>query len=181
MFRGLINDAKSAAVAVVLKYVARASVAVPFIIAVGFGIAALTMVLAERFGSIMACAMIAGGFTVVGIVAALAVKVKEHEEEAADTEAEKADTGTVASDAATQAALQAPLALLGALFSTPMGPTASFSAIKLLGRNLPLVVLLVLIGALFWPQEATDDASSTDEADARPPRPNGAHPPMPPI
>ena len=107
--------------------------------------------------------------------------MKEQEEEVADTEAEKADTGAVASDAATQAALQAPLALLGALFSTPMGPTASFSAIKLLGRNLPLVVLLVLIGALFWPQDATDDASTADAADALPPWPNGAHPPMPPI
>jgi hypothetical protein len=36
MFRGLINDAKSAVGNLVLKYVARASVAVPFGIAVGF-------------------------------------------------------------------------------------------------------------------------------------------------
>ena len=41
MFRGLINDAKSAASSLVLKYVARASVAIPFVIALGFALAAL--------------------------------------------------------------------------------------------------------------------------------------------
>jgi hypothetical protein len=37
MFRGLINDAKSAASSLVLKYVTRASVAIPFVIALGYG------------------------------------------------------------------------------------------------------------------------------------------------
>jgi hypothetical protein len=38
VFAGLINQAKSAASHLVLKYVARASVAVPFVIAVGFAL-----------------------------------------------------------------------------------------------------------------------------------------------
>jgi hypothetical protein len=42
MFQGLINNAKSAVSGLVLKYVARASVAVPFVIALGFALAALT-------------------------------------------------------------------------------------------------------------------------------------------
>jgi hypothetical protein len=43
VFAGLINQAKSAASHLVLKYVARASVAVPFVIAAGFAIAGLTL------------------------------------------------------------------------------------------------------------------------------------------
>lgn len=42
MFAGLINHAKAAASGLVLKYVARASVVVPFVIALGFALAAIT-------------------------------------------------------------------------------------------------------------------------------------------
>lgn len=41
MFQGLINSAKTAVSSLILKYVARASVAVPFVIALGFALAAL--------------------------------------------------------------------------------------------------------------------------------------------
>ena len=54
MFAGLINQARSAASNLVLKYVARASVAVPFVIAAGFALAAVTVMLVERFGHVMA-------------------------------------------------------------------------------------------------------------------------------
>jgi len=66
MFRGLINDAKAAAGSLVGKYLMRASVAVPFIVAIGFGVAALTVVLVEKFGSLYAYLMVAGGFTLIG-------------------------------------------------------------------------------------------------------------------
>ena len=48
MFAGLINQAKSAVSRLVLQYVARASVAVPFIVAVGFALAAITVLLVNR-------------------------------------------------------------------------------------------------------------------------------------
>jgi hypothetical protein len=62
MFRGLINDAKSTAGALVAKYLARASMAVPFVAALGFVTAAITLMLVERFGHIAAYWMVAGGF-----------------------------------------------------------------------------------------------------------------------
>ena len=40
MFAGLINQAKSTVTGLVLKYVARASVAIPFVIAVRFALPA---------------------------------------------------------------------------------------------------------------------------------------------
>ena len=174
MFRGLINDAKSAAGSVIAKYLARASVALPFLLALGFATAAIASMLVERFGSIAGYWMVAGGFTLIGLVAALVVGVKEQVEEVADKRAEASDTAEVGTDAAAQAAVQMPLALLGALFSMPGGATAAVGGGKMLVRNIPLVVLLVLIGMLFWP---TERAADQEEADVELGKPNGARPP----
>jgi hypothetical protein len=183
MFRGLINDAKSAAGSLIGKYLARASVAVPFIIALGFATAAGTIALVEKFGHVYAYLIVAGVFTVIGLAASLVVSVKEQEEEVADTKAESADTASVATDAAAQAAVQAPLALLGALFASPAGSASLVSAAKMVVRNMPLVVLLALLALLFWPTEPSAEAGDGDDADpaAREsnstvgPVPNGLH------
>jgi hypothetical protein len=175
VFAGLINQAKSAASGLVLTYVARASVAIPFLVAGAFALAAITVMLVERFGQITAYWLVAGGLTAIGIAAAIAVSVKEQEEEKAEQLAEQADTGEVVTEAAAQAVMQTPIALLGALFSMPGGASSALSVARLLGRNFPLVLLLVMIGALFWP---TNEASPSD-ADADAPRPNGADDHMP--
>jgi len=178
MFRGLINDARAAAGSLVGKYLVRATVAVPFLIAIGFTVAAITLMLIDRFGAISAYWMVAGGFTLIGLIAAVVVTVKEQEEEIAETQAEASDTASVATDAAAQAAVQAPLALLGALFSSPAGPAAPAGGAKLVLRNIPLVVLLALIGMLFWPSESPAEEAADDiGTDLRGERPNGAHPP----
>lgn len=174
MFRGLINDAKSAAGSLIAKYLARASVAVPFVAALGFATAAITFMLVDRFGAIAAYWIVASGFTVIGLFATLLVTVKEQEAEVAEKQVENQDTASVATDAATQAALQVPMALLGGLLSTSMGPGALAGGAKMLARNIPLVVLLVLIGVLFWPSEPAADANEA-EVDVR--KPNGMHPP----
>jgi hypothetical protein len=173
MFRGLINDAKSAVTSTITKYLARASVAVPFVVAFGFATAALTLMLVERFGAIAGYWMVAGGFAAIGLVAALAVSVKEHEEEIAEKRAEEHDTAEVGSDAAAQAAVQLPIAALGALLSSSGGATTAVGGLKLLVRNMPLVVLLVLISMLFWPTDT--DATQDEELAAG--KPNGMHPP----
>lgn len=170
MFAGLINQAKSAASHLVLKYVARASVAVPFVIAAGFALAAITVMLVERFGHVMAYWLVAGGLALIGVIASIVVSVREQEEGVAEQEFEKTDTGEVVSDATAQALAQAPVALLGTLMTMPGGAAGALSAARLLGRNWPLVVLLVLIGGLFWP---TSEATVEDDVlGAR--KPNGS-------
>lgn len=79
MFQGIINNAKATAGSMVVKYAARASVAVPFIVALGFATAAVTLMLVERFGHQNAYFMVAGAFTVIGLLAALVVWTMEHE------------------------------------------------------------------------------------------------------
>lgn len=173
MFRTLINDAKSAAGAVIGKYAIRVSVALPFLVAAGFGTAAATLVLVDRFGAITAYGIMASGFAAIGLLAALIVTVKEQEEEVADTTAENADTANVATDAATQAAVQVPLALLGTLLTTPLGPGIATGGAKALLRNLPLVVLIGLIALLFWPSSET--ATEAEAAATGPDEPTPSH------
>ena len=170
MFAGLINHAKAAASGLVLKYVARASVAVPFVIALGFALAAITVMLVQRFGHVTAYWLVAGGLAAIGIVAAITVSVKEHEEEVAEQQAEQSVTEEVISDATAQAMMQAPLALLGAVFTMPGGATSALKVARILGRNYPLVVLLVLIGALFWPTQtkAEDAVAGAQGAEQKP-------------
>jgi hypothetical protein len=109
-------------------------------------------------------------------VAAIVVSMKEHEEDAAEELAEKTDTADVVSGATAQAIVQTPIALLGTLLTFPGGASSALSAARALGRNLPLVLLLVMIGALFWPSKG-DGASDEDVDISR--KPNGSDDHMP--
>ena len=73
MFGKLFSYATSGITNVITKYAVRASVAVPFVFAVGFGLAGLTVVLIDAFGYRTAYFLLAGGFLALGGVAAVAV------------------------------------------------------------------------------------------------------------
>ena len=176
MFAGLINQAKSAASHLVLKYVARASVAVPFVIATGFAIAAITVMLVERFGHVTAYWLVAGGLAAMGVIASIVVSAREHGEEAAEQQAAKSDTPEVVSDGTAEVLVQTPIALLGALMTMPGGAAGALGAARVVGRNWSLVLLLAMIGVLFWPTNESGPLS--DEADrARNPDGSDGHQP----
>jgi uncharacterized membrane protein len=162
VFAGLINQAKAAVTRVVLQYVARASVAVPFLIALGFALAAITLMLVQRFGHTAAYWMMAGGLVAIGVIAAIAVRVKEHEEEVAEERAEQTEGAGLLDGATGQAMLQAPLALLAAASAVPGGATTILKAARVLGRNYPVVLLVGLIGLLFWPTRNSDANALTE-------------------
>jgi hypothetical protein len=162
VFAGLINQTKTAVTRLVLQYVARASVALPFLIALGFALAAITLMLVQRFGHTAAYWMMAGGLVAIGVIAAIAVGVKEHEEEVAEKRAEQTEGSGVLGGATAQAALQAPLALLGAASAVPGGATTILKAVRVLGRHYPVVLLVGLIGLLFWPTPNSGASGLTD-------------------
>jgi hypothetical protein len=172
VFAGLINKGKAAVSGLLLKYLARASVAIPFVIAVGVAIAAITVMLVERFGHLTAYWLMAGGLVAIGVMAAVAVSVIEREEEVAEQEAEAADTQQVAGDATAQVMTEAPLALLGTLFTAPGGATSAIKVGRILGRNWPLVLLFLMIGALFWPTDGSPEEAALED---HPNMPNGHH------
>lgn len=172
MFEGLINDAKSAAGSVIAKYLARASVAVPFLVALGFATAAVTLMLVERFGAITAYWAVAGAFALIGLVATLIVTAKEHgsevKQDSPETKPAQSDA-TAASSAEPSpfsgAFAEAPLAILGTLVSSPLGRIALASGLKMGVRNLPLVLMLAVLGVLLWPSDASVPAAD-EEASA---------------
>ena len=169
MFQSFINDAQSAAASFVDKYLARASVAIPFVVAFGFATAAVSLALIERFGATNAFWMMAAGFCAIGLVAATVVTMKEQETAAAEEQQSGEDgLGEIASAAATQAAGQLPLALLASLLGSPVG--SAQTAVRLIARNIPLVLLLALVALLFWPTEETtggpiEEDAATDDPD----------------
>jgi uncharacterized membrane protein len=99
LFAGLINQAKSTVSRVVLQYAARASVMVPFVMALGFALAAIAVMLVEHFGHVAGYWMMAAGLASIGVIAWIVVSVKEHEEQVAEQRAEQADTHEVVSGA----------------------------------------------------------------------------------
>jgi hypothetical protein len=134
VFKGLIDDIKSSAASFIGTYLARVSVAVPFLVALGFVTGAVALELTERFGARTALWMLAGGFCAVGLLASLAV------------------------------AMQLPAALVGALLQKPS--TSALPVARLLGRNMPLVLLILLVALLLWPTEqAEEPADQAGEAE----------------
>jgi hypothetical protein len=156
VFQGIIQSAKTAVSSLILKYVARASVAIPFVIAVGFALAAIAAMLVDRFGHIAGYWLMAGGLAAIGAIVAIFVSVREHEEEQRTNKPEAADTSNIATEVATQA----PLAILGGLLTLPGGGAAALKVAQLMGRNYPLVLLAALIGLLFWPSSPDDEGTT---------------------
>jgi hypothetical protein len=147
-------------------------VAVPFIVALGFAIAALSLDLAARFGASNAFWIMAAGFCIIGIIAGVVVSQRERETAAAEAaqQAEEGDQsglgelGEMATEAASHAAGRLPLGLLAPLFANPAAPVSTVA--RLVGRNLPLVVLVVLMVLLFSltdksPGEADENSETT--------------------
>lgn len=110
----------------------------------------------DRFGHIAGYWLMAAGLAAIGVLAAIFVSAREQEEEVADQQAEAADTSKIA----TEVASQAPLALLGGLLTLPGGGATALKMAKLLGRNYPLVLLMALIGLLFWPTPKDDEETT---------------------
>jgi hypothetical protein len=82
----------------------------------------------QRFGHVSAYWLMAGGLAAIGVIAAIAVSIKEHEQNVAEEKAVDTDTKAAVSDATAQAMMQAPVALLGALFMAPgSAPEGSIS------------------------------------------------------
>ena len=68
MFQEIANRAQRAIDTLVSKYVTRLAVAVPFVVALGFGTAAASVKLTEMYGSMLANALLAGVFATFGLV-----------------------------------------------------------------------------------------------------------------
>ena len=155
MFENLINDAKSSAGSFVAKYLARASVMVPFAIALGFATASIALILIARFGSVVGCLIVAGAYTAIGLVSALAVSRKEREAAIAPRPANSQAETSAAAASTTEAPIDmaALVALVIPFLLTQLKSAPAENGANVIVRNIPLVTLAALLALLLWPVE----------------------------
>ena len=142
MFQGIINRAQRSVKALVSTYMLRMAVAVPFIVSLGFMTAAAVVWLTREYGSLTAYAVLACFFALAGAVAMAVIAISS-----ADTEV------PIASQAANQQSIDPaktstfdPDLIFTALGA--VGPMAIPAVLRLLGRNLPLLVGVLVLAYL---------------------------------
>jgi uncharacterized membrane protein HdeD (DUF308 family) len=147
VFRKILNYISSGATSVAAKYALRASVAIPFLLAFGFGIAGVAVLAIDAFGYRDGYFLLAAGFGAIGVIAAFAVWLKERRETPGGT----AHTDAGSFDAVASSTVKTAKRIPGALArGTSEAPSNLRSIADLASRNWPLVVLagiaLLLLG-----------------------------------
>ncbi len=160
MFQEIANRAQRAVDTLVSKYVTRLAVAVPFVVALGFGTAAASVKLTEMYGSILANAVLAGVFATIGLVTTAAIAVSQPTPEPVAE-----PLGAVAHEPPPQQSGNEPLlanadAMLAAIGA--LGPTALPLLLRLLVRNLPLVVGVLVLAYLLFSDTRNSGGTTTD-------------------
>ena len=176
MFQGLFKRAENTIDSVVSRFVARALVAIPLIVAAGFATAAVTVKLSETYGAVVACAIMAAAFALIGVVTMAFVSFGTQSPSETATEETQAASGE---DAAEEGVLDpANLLLTPELrsFLASSAPMAIPTVARSIGRNLPLIFILALIGLVISrfngnanePETAADETAEEDSADEPP-------------
>lgn len=165
MFQAVIQRAQRAVDSTLAKLVTRAAVAVPLVIAAGFGTAALTVTLTDVYGPALSYTMMAGLFVLLGGLTAALVSAN------GSTEATPAEpTPTMAEDVAEVAAPLLDRDTLVTLLSTA-GPVALPGLLRVAARNLPLLVMAVIVAFFFFGRSVTSTEGEATEADTAPQAP----------
>jgi uncharacterized protein YpmB len=165
MFDRLFRRAERKIDSVVAKYVRRVLVAVPLLIAALFATVAISAKLVEMYGPIYGHAIMAGAFEALsGVIALFALTGPA-------TPVEQAEAAATADEAAKlKEEDDAPLVspeLLSVL--TAAAPVALPGVARAAARNLPILVILAILGYLFArykSRDATTDEAAEDAADA---------------
>jgi uncharacterized membrane protein len=163
MFQGLFRRAESTIDNAVWKLVGRAAVAVPLLIASGFASAALTVWLVERYGAITAYGMMAALFSFIALVT-MAVVSTNGPRVSEEAPAQSASSAETSADTAADEGID-PMDLLTPevrAFLATAAPMAIPVVARGVGRNLPLIFLLAVVGYLIS-RFATGDGSEQSE------------------
>lgn len=166
MFQFLFKRAEVAIERTIGQLIVRVLVAVPFLFAAGFGLAALWIRLERAYGSEMAALIIAGAFLGIGLVAGIVAALgKERPKVApAAARAEQAAAGAATSEPQGPPLSDADKELLKAALGT-VAPMALPHVLRLVLRNLPL---LAAIGAAAFIATRPVPDDSASEAAAQP-------------
>jgi Na+-transporting methylmalonyl-CoA/oxaloacetate decarboxylase gamma subunit len=144
MFQDLFRRAETTIDGIVAKYMGRALVAVPLIVACGFATAAATVKLVELYGAPIGCAIMALVFGVLGLLTMAVVSGGHHAPEETSFKAEEAEEPSrIGSEF--EAFLTPELrSLVGAT-----APMALPVVARTVMRNLPLLIMLAVVIYIF--------------------------------
>jgi hypothetical protein len=157
MFQAVLQKAQHAVDSTVEKLLTRAAVAVPLVIAAGFGTAALTVTLTETYGPALSYTMMAGLFIAIGGITAAIMSANGTKQAEAPEPAP-----TMAEEVAEVAAPLLDRDTLIAVLSTA-GPVALPGLLRLAARNLPLLVMAVIVAIFFFGRSLTSAESETTD------------------
>lgn len=159
MFRGMIDEIKSAASEVAARIATRAAIGVVFMVAIGFAVAAITLQLVERFGGITASYIIAAVFALLGLLGVVVARVHDSKVEERKVEEEKqAEAEPSLSKATSEAAMHLPLALIGSVLTSTSGFISPLTVLRFAARNAALLVFGGILTLILWPQNKVDVA-----------------------
>ncbi len=155
MFDSIINRAQHSVESAMLRYVMRLAVAVPFVVAFFFAVAAASGKLTEIYGYVMGHAILAAAFAVVGLVAAVVISVMQPS--ASITANYNAEAQTATSDAANTPAssfldsdlLVATLGIVG-----PKMIPAIPALMRFVVKNWSLVLSVVMVTYLLYSESS---------------------------
>jgi hypothetical protein len=168
VFQSLVNRAQRSVDSLISKYVARAAVAVPFIIAMGFGTAAAAVKLTAEYGSMTAYTILAGAFAAIGLVAAVAIAMVSPQPaaspEATPEQTAAAQNGEAADEEAVPELPVDPAMVLSML--TTLGPALTPYLLRVLTRNLPLLTGLAIVAYLLFADAGRSKPSADASAEA---------------
>jgi hypothetical protein len=151
MLQGLFKRAENTIDSVVAKYVGRVTTAIPLVIAGGFATAALTVKLVDTYGAVAGYSLMAALFAMIGLITMAVVGTEARPSDGTASEAPVAATSDDASQPSSSA--EGPDLLTSELltpevraFLSSAAPMALPSIARGIGRNLPLILILALIG-----------------------------------
>jgi Na+-transporting methylmalonyl-CoA/oxaloacetate decarboxylase gamma subunit len=143
MLQGILQRAERKVDSVLARYINRATVAVPLVVAGGFATAALTVKLVELYGSVTAYALMAALFAVLSVVTAAVIGAESRAATEASQPAASKDVAEAAADVENMLTPE-----LKAVLATA-APVALPAIARSILRNLPLVLLLAIAAYLF--------------------------------
>lgn len=141
MFGSLFRRAQATVDNAIGQIVDRAIVAIPFLVAAGFGTAAVAIRLNREFGPETASLVMAAAFAVIGMLTALIVHLRAEAPAAAAENDGEAAAPETAADAEETATSDIDRELVMAALTTA-APIAVPAVLRTVGRNLPLVAAL---------------------------------------
>lgn len=166
MFQSIFRSAQGAVEKLIDRAVSSTVMAVPFIIATGFGTAAMAAQLNQHLGPVNGNLVMGAIFAMIGLLTIGIVSMRTGHPSAIGPELGPADDvaeqETAALDLAGPAA-SADRELVAAAISA-LGPTAAPYLLQAVLRNLPLVAVIVAALLVAAQSGAAGDSRETDEA-----------------